>query len=424
MLNQMRRIFIVLVFFSFAIVAASVTQAQFAKDNRRAISLNTCVEEDQLPDDVKQLLRSSALEQYQDKSSLNGMVQMTVREAGWSNFAVYNERPGNGKRPTKYCSSLLNPDRTVWVMNGEKQPLLGYLDGCFKAGSPNFKNRIIVPPPTIVEKDKIVYRDKALPVEPMCVNRNLTLDQAQEAGLTITSEGECLLPVAKVEECLRCDKLAYVANKEGIWNTKQVVTSAGVGGGGTAVASNGGFWSRVKKGGIGAGLSTLGTVLARVPESNRGDESFTFTRTPYGKAPTTFTLTRGQSYNQDGLKLDWLKDHWEVDSEYCFGSFAPKTTFVFTPVILVLRNGKDKTAKVPTKTLPTSGSQVPIRPRGDNGTIPTRPTLGGNALAESSANAGTSQQSGNVATTEATTPAPAGYTRVLMGGQWVLVKLL
>ncbi len=153
--------YISLLFVAFIFIAfADVANAQIVKDKRRAISLGTCVDIDQLPQDVQDLLENSDLDEYVDESSLDGMGPNKVRNAGWATVGVWNERPGNKHHKTQFCFSVLDGDADVWTLNGDRNPQVGYLDKCLKDGKRTFKNRILVPPSKVVTKEKIEFKDK------------------------------------------------------------------------------------------------------------------------------------------------------------------------------------------------------------------------------------------------------------------------
>lgn len=184
-------IFVVVFLFLFAVSFADVANAQIVKDKRRAISLGTCVEIGQLPQDIKDILENSNLDEYEDNSSLNGMSLTTVRSAGWSTKGVWNERPANKRRGTQFCFSVLDPNAEIYTLNGDKNPQVGYLTKCLKDGKRTFMNRIIVPTADvvykdkIVEKEKVVYKDKIVEVKKDCPE---CPDDANLVEVTTTKE--------------------------------------------------------------------------------------------------------------------------------------------------------------------------------------------------------------------------------------------
>lgn len=346
----------------------------------------------------------------------------TSRVLGWT-------RRTASKKPI-----VIGPGAIVWFNPNDLTK--AYAEGCLN----EFEISVPFKPSGPVPQPAPVPQSTPLP-PPMCKNANITIEEARRIGLTITSEGLCVTPTPQPapepEECPQCPRISYKANKEGVWNTTQVLTSAGVGGVGTGILSDGNAWKRFKKGSLGAGVSAGATLISRIPKSNRGDKSFTFTVTFPDKTPDTFTVKRGEDHVAKGFKLNWIEDHWEVDSEYCFGSFAPKTTFVFTPVILQLKKGKkiEVIKEEPIKDHPKTGN--PRTGTSGNGrdtipggsvpvTGPTTPTIPrrpfSNTLVESSTQPLPSQQQNNNSA-QPTNQTPR-YEEVIVNGQKKTARVL
>lgn len=239
----------------------------------------------------------------------------------------------------------------------------------------------------------------------------------------------CVQPPAPVV-CPTCPQISYKANKEGIWNTKQEGLSAIVGGVGTGVASDGNLKQRAIKGGIGGLISAGVTLGSRIPKSNRSDKSFTFTVTFTGQTPLVFTLERGESYNRNGFQMKWNDDHWEVVSENCFGSFAPRDTFIFTPVILAIRTKNSGSEAIKNEPItPIGGGGIAAGNGGQfpgNGVppnpsiiIPRRP---GQLFVDS--NGTTQLNNAGQTTTQATPSAPKTLELTTKDGQKVTTKVM
>lgn len=272
------------------------------------------------------------LPMWQGQSSLDGFTLTSASAISFDTQDVWNEAG------TRALTSRLKPSAGIWVVNGEANPVEGYLVGCTKNGRPfmnrvRIKKAIVVTPtplPTPVATPQTTPTPIPTPTPRFCPSGKLYDEDS----------GTCVTPPEPVV-CPTCPKIGVTANREGIWNTKQVAISGAVGAIGSGVGSTGGLKRRAIFAGIGGTLSALGTVLARIPEQNRSDESFTFTVTPQGRAPEVQTVSVGQdALFSGGLAIKWIGDHWEIQSDECFGYFSPHTATVFTPVILASRESK------------------------------------------------------------------------------------
>ncbi len=166
----MKKLILVAIMF-LAAASAAMGQSVRADDNRRTI-LNECVT-------MSSVVTGFA--QYANQNSLIGYTEKTAAELGWT--YVWNEVSAG-----KVCKTMLKPDAKVWVVNGEANPLQGYLNDCYHPTIKSFKNRVIV-----IEKPIVpVVTQTPVPQEPVCANApGLTIRQAQELGYTVDSQRNC-----------------------------------------------------------------------------------------------------------------------------------------------------------------------------------------------------------------------------------------
>lgn len=134
-----------------------------------------------------------------DAETLNGFsyTPTTAGALGWDKIMVWNEA-GNRALPTR-----LKADAVIYVLNGEANPVDGYLAGCMKNGKP-FKNR--------VRKQEIVAQKISVPTEMICDDGSKPdkdgkcivrgeMKMICDDGTTPTADGKCLIAGQRTIVC-------------------------------------------------------------------------------------------------------------------------------------------------------------------------------------------------------------------------------
>ncbi|HEX3099652.1 MAG TPA: hypothetical protein VHQ41_01625 [Patescibacteria group bacterium] len=359
----------------------NTASAQLVKDSRRAISLGTCVDATDLPDDVKQLLVASKLQEYANTASLSGMTNVSVKKAGWSTIGVWNERPANDKHGVQFCFTILDPNASIWVMNGDSKPGYGYLDGCSHPTIKGYKNRILVPPPEVVshtEYEKCKLYDEKI-VTPI-------MENGKQIG-TLTNDG-CHTESSIVREYQTEKPILRYVNacppdlqvEDGVTMSSRLTggkLGAGISFGGSALISlvrgSGG------KAAIRDGLFGLGTQRAE-QALNAGEDELHLT-IPSSRIDKVIHKGHDDANLGDGFGILWKGDHAVIyrkmseQSFVCYGEGLKSTSN-----LAIVTNGRNETIYTPsptpiptptpagrTKTTPTTGSPVPERPTGAGG---------------------------------------------------------
>ncbi len=228
-------------------------------------------------------------------------------------------------------------------------------------------------------------------VEPLkCKNRNLTIDQAREAGLIITEDGRCVTPEAPAapaaEECEKCPEDARLRSKVskgerlkgGLKNTG---VSAAVGGVFAGIAY-GSFKDAIFRGAIPSAAANRVAQYAN-PSPNQ------VVATCGGK---TRTFSKGEEGKVGPCELRWEDRNkvavLEFEGQEC-KSLELNKNFNFTPVTLPKGSKKTSAPKrqTPASTPEHPAGQYQTQPLPGVGSLPagtngrsTRPTAAGKVL--------------------------------------------
>ena len=149
------------------------------------------------------------LPMWTGQSSLDGFSKTTAGELGWDTQYVWNEAG------VRAMTTQLKSSAVIWVLNGEANPIEGYLAGCTKNGKP-FWNRVRLQKIGIVKtaaKTEVICQNGALnqqtgrcevngELDLVCPDPNTRLNQ---------QNGKCEMIG---QSAIICDKPGYIYNDQ------------------------------------------------------------------------------------------------------------------------------------------------------------------------------------------------------------------